>query len=78
MWNWQNDMVNDGVHYSRIIASWSNACRHYGTPTYFGELFKEWLKEIGVPEEDIRNIQEMARNGKMELETSAKLFLHKL
>lgn len=77
MWNWKNDTVND-VYYSRIIASWTNACRYMGTPTYHGEIFKEWLMEIGVPEEHVNNIQEMARNGKLELETSAKLFLRKL
>ena len=51
------------------------ACRVInGRP--FGNLFKEWLKETqGLTDDEIKDIMEMATNGKLELEESAKRFL---
>jgi len=77
MWNFENHSTttNDLVHYSRFVASWTNACHRNKKPVYFTQEFEDWLRSIEVPEDDIRNICEMACCGKMELEQSASLFI---
>lgn len=72
----ENNKV-DGIHYSRIIASWYNSG---GYRNRFD--LEDWLlhlKEEGVlpslTESDITNITEMATCGKMELEHDAKRFI---
>jgi len=67
----------EGIHYSRFIASWANVA---GDAPY---AIDEWLETITVngkplPEEVIRKICDMAWTGKLELETSARLFVKKL
>lgn len=37
-------------------------------------MFEDWLKSEGCSEKEIREIEEMAICGKLELETSAKNF----
>lgn len=61
-----------GIHYSRYIMSW----RHTGCD-YFGEEFEEWLRSEKCSEDEIRDIMEMALNGKLELERSAEEFAKK-
>ena len=75
MWNWRNNVDDEHkIYYSRYIASWLNAGG--SLKTLVGrDLFKDWLKRIGVNENDIHDIYEMATNGKLELETNAKLYL---
>lgn len=60
----------NGVHYSRYIASWHNVGEHY-----FEEEFLDWLKSLGMSEEEARDVREMAMMGKLELEIDAKRFL---
>ena len=66
----ENKKTETGVHYSRYIASWRNAGENY-----FGEMFEDWLKSEGCNEKEIREISEMAICGRLELETSAKIFI---
>lgn len=70
----ENKVIN-GVHASRYIMSW---LRSGGTFNIRGEgyyEFKEWLDSLGLEDEDAEYIVQLARNGRMELETSAKLFI---
>lgn len=64
---------NQGVHYSRYIASWVN----YGG-SYFGEQFAAWLRANDVEEDEIRDIREMATCGKLELEMTAGKYIRKM
>jgi len=71
-WNFENKKF-EGIHYSRIIASWANK----GVRN--DELFKEWLGTItindkSIPPEVIDEIYDMATCGKLELETSVIRF----
>jgi len=61
----------NGVHYSRYIASWVRV----GGNIKDGDLFRKWLKSIGVPEDITWDIYNLASNGKLELQTSAMKFL---
>ena len=77
MWNWENrsNTKKDLEPYSRFVASWTNASHDLEEPVYFDDEFEDWLRSIEVPENDIRNIMEMACCGKCELEESARVFL---
>lgn len=71
----ENVLIN-GIHVSRYIASWTKASRKAGKPVYFDELFIQWLKEeAGLSDEGARDIRNFANNGKLELETSAGRFI---
>ena len=77
MWNWKNEMTTaHEIPYSRYIASYTMIAEELGTKVYRGQ-FKEWLLSIGVDENEARNIVDMATNGKLELETSARQFIQK-
>ena len=66
----ENKKIN-GVHATRYIMSWT---RMGGNVRYI-DSFVEWLKTLNMSEEDIDDIVEILRSGKMELETSAGRFL---
>lgn len=61
-----------GVHASRYIASW---VRSGGSLKYRRDEFQEWLTSEGLSEEEIKHVDYLAHNGRMELEDSAKKFL---
>jgi len=71
---------NGGIHYSRYIVSWAKAApidenlRH-STEVFYGKEFRDWLRSEGCTEDEVRDIFEMATNGKLELEESARRFL---
>lgn len=61
------------IHYSRFIASWLK-----GTKAKIDwEDFYNWLIMLGVDQHTAYEIFNLATNGKLELETSAMLFLKK-
>lgn len=67
----------EGIYYSRFIASWANE-----GGSFKRGAFKEWLRTLKIngkeiPEDIIREINELATNGKMELETLAREFIKK-
>ena len=66
---WDNKFINE-IRASRYIASWTKA---YGP--YYDENFEKWLKNLGVNEEDIFNLVQMATCGKFELERNAREFI---
>ena len=49
-----------------------------GYKCMFGPEFKEWLRSLGLSEDEVHDIYEMATNGKMELEASADRFIDNL
>ena len=69
-----------GIHYSRIIASWTKN----GGNVYSKE-FKEWLKSIKdydtderiLTDEQVSDIYNLATNGKLEWQENAKQFMNK-
>lgn len=77
MWNWENKVTTaHGIPYSRYIASYMKEAEKLGTKVY-RDSFEEWLLSIGVDEDEASDIVEMATNGKLELETSARIFIQK-
>ena len=67
----ENKKTHNGIHYSRYIVSWHNS-----GGLYYGSSFVEWLRTTQeLTDEEIHDIVEMATCGKLELETSAKMFL---
>lgn len=66
-----------GVHATRWIMSWLRM----GGELMYGHQsddFNDWLISEGVSESDRDLINDIARNGKMELETSAGRFIKQL
>ena len=70
MFTYENKLFND-IPYSRFIASWINKG---GKITYIG-AFRDWLYSLGMDEKQANEVINLARNGKLELEESAKLFM---
>lgn len=70
----ENKVIN-GVHTSRYIMSWLRSGGTFGRRGEGYYEFKEWLDSLGLEDEDAEYIVQLARNGRMELETSAKLFI---
>lgn len=77
----------EGIYYSRFILSWVNAGGNFkehkkivgGTKRQLW-LFRDWLKSLIIngkelPEDVIGEIVEIASNGKLEFEESAKEFI---
>lgn len=70
--NFENAETHNGIYYSRYIVSWRNAG---GEITPYG-LFDRWLREVEkLTDEEIRDIYNLATNGKLELQESAKAFM---
>jgi hypothetical protein len=69
----ENKKLGD-VHYSRVIASWT---QKYPGHVYFGETFKDWLRNLGATEVQVSDIYEMATCGRLELEFDAERFIKK-
>lgn len=68
---YDNKKSVDGIHYTRYIASWMRTV----TNSSAYRDFEHWLISLGLPQDDINNILEIARGGKMELEHSAENFV---
>lgn len=69
----ENKLIN-GIHTTRYIVSW---LRMGGQLCTGGDIddFNEWLLLLGLSEDDADYIKYLAMNGKLELETKAKMFL---
>lgn len=76
MYNFENKRCNngEGIHYSRIIASWVVANEQRGF-LFEGDYFKDWLRSLELPEEEVSDIYEMATNGRLECENHARKYL---
>lgn len=74
----ENKVTHNGIYYSRYIASWIKAGGNFKRDRetlLFGVQFKNWLRQTGCTEEEVKEIYWLATNGKLELESSAKRFL---
>ena len=63
-----------GIHSTRYIMSWvksGGVLRTTGEGYY---KFGQWLKGLGLSNEEKDTVLEIASNGKMELEVDAKIF----
>ena len=70
-----NKVIGEYTYASRFIMSW---VRSGGTFDIHGRGyydFEKWLESLGLEEDDIQCILNLARNGKLELEISAKKFI---
>ena len=65
MYNFENKRCDngEGIHYSRIIASW---------------VVANGLRSLELPEEEVLDIYEMATNGRMECEGHAERYIKEL
>lgn len=68
------NVVINGVHSSRFIASWLRAGGKLNTGKDVSD-FKKWLKSLGLSDEDVRQVWYLATNGKLELQENAKKFI---
>lgn len=67
----------EGIHYSRFIASWMNVG---GVIKRNGDEFRSWLMQMTIngkhmPEQVAWDIYNLAANGKLELESNARIYL---
>lgn len=72
----KNNLIGD-IHETRFIASWLRA----GGQLYYVEdvdNFSKWLLSLGLTEDEVYHIINMATCGKIELEHNAREFLSKL
>ena len=67
---------SSGIFTSRFIASWLRVGGKLNNGSDMN-LFKSWLRELGLGKEDIEAIRFLAANGKLELQNSAKEFIDK-
>ena len=68
-----NKQINE-IYETRYIASWLKA----GGNLYYGEdidEFSEWLKSLGLSDDEVYHLVNMATCGKLELEVNAKSFI---
>lgn len=76
----ENKIVR-GIHMSRYIASWANSGGTLKRNLLNGfPAFRVWLRTLKIDgdhltKDEIQQICDYARNGKLELEASAKNFL---
>lgn len=69
----ENNLIND-IHGTRYIISWLKA----GGRLYYGvdvDNFRKWLLSLGLTEDEVYHISNIATCGKLELENNAKKFL---
>lgn len=74
----ENKVINGYIYATRFIISW---VRSGGKLDKHGEGyddFREWLESLELTTEDIEDIMFLARNGKLELELSAKNYITNL
>lgn len=77
MTRFENKLIRD-IYATRYIASWmkmgGDFSRHRG-----GRFdFKDWLESLGLDKDEVNHIYNLADNGKLELEYSAKKFIESL
>ena len=68
-----NKLDSRGIYYSRYIASWVNEGGRLDHKGLWD--FKDWLKSLGLDDTEIKEITYLVKNGKLELETSAREFI---
>lgn len=67
-----------GIHATRYIASWVKAGGHFGRRDRGRFDFHDWLESLGLSKEEVQYIYNLAENGKLELQNSAKAYMETL
>ena len=70
----ENKILMGDIHMSRFIASWIRVGGSLKTGKGIDD-FNEWLRSLGLSEDDIYQITNLATCGKMELESDARKFM---
>ena len=70
--------IIEGIHATRYIMSWVREGGQLGRRGEGIDDFHEWLLSLGLTDDEAREIEFIAMNGKLELETSARAFLKQL
>jgi hypothetical protein len=70
--------IIDGVHATRYIASWAKMGGDFGHKSKGRFDFYDWLKSLNLTDDEVDYIYNLATNGRMELEYSAKNFMSTL
>ena len=73
----KNKLIKD-VHASRYIASWAKMGGHFGRGPRGRFDFNDWLEAIGLSDDEVKFIYNLATCGRLELETSARSFMKSL
>lgn len=73
----ENKLIS-GIHATRYIASWMKVGGHFGRRDGGRFDFRDWLESLGLTEDEVRYIYNLADNGKLELQSSAKAFMDEL
>lgn len=73
----KNKLIFGHIYATRFIASWINVGGQLKTRKDIGD-FRNWLSSLNLAGEDIHLIVELATDGKLELEDSARKYLNEL
>lgn len=74
----ENKIINGCDYATRFIMSWVRSGGTFGKHREGYDDFRKWLESLELKTEDIEAIMFLARNGKLELEVSAKKFITNL
>ena len=64
-----------GFYTSCYIASWARICIQANRICYFGQAFENWLKSIGLNDNEIRFVGDFANCTDLRLEGSAECYM---
>lgn len=70
----ENTIIH-GIHISRYIASWYIAGGGQLKGRRNVTMFKNWLRHLGLDEDEVMAVFMFATNGKLELQDNAKEFI---
>ena len=74
----ENKIINGYTYATRFIMSWVRSGGTFDKRGKGYDDFRNWLESLELKTEDIEDIMFLARNGKLELEVSAKKFITNL
>ena len=78
MMNFENKIINGYTYATIFIMSWVRSGGTFGKHRKDYNDFRKWLESLELKTEDIEDIMFLAKNGKLELEVSAKNFITNL
>ena len=74
----ENKVINGYIYATSFIMSWVRSGGKFDKYGQGYDDFREWLESLELKTEDIEDIMFLARNGKLELEVSAKNYITNL
>lgn len=73
--SFENKQINGYTYATRFIMSWIRSGGVFNVRGVGYNDFKQWLKSLGLSDDDVTYVVDLAKSGKMELEYSAKKFI---